>query len=251
MGDDVYVDSRAYGHHLRKATTPGKRKEEPAFKEQLVRTKFLNSIASELNRVIDHHYAGFKTADLYQRIQKLFRREPLDNRFLLLLQLKGMEINTIYPLAKLGQSLIKVEAVKKSIMVNLEVTAHPIPGKHDANCYYNELLLFCWDKTKRPAIVKRQLSEWIWLNKPNPEFEFEFPKPAGTTHWLLCLRQALGVDEVEIENKVTIGIAIVDVGSFDKKELALMEKLKKERGERKYIEKKEEEVRVKAKRGGH
>jgi len=232
----------------KKSRKPTSKRNEPAFKAQLIRTKFLNDLAGELNRVIAHYYTDFKPADLYHRLQKQFRKEPLDNRFLLLLQLVGMEINPVYPLAKLGHAGLRVEAVKKNISITLDTLSHPDPGKHRANGYYHELLLFCWDKTKKPARVSRQLSDWIRPGGPRPQFEFVFPLPANATHWLLCLRQSLGVNEVDIGAKVTMGMAVVEAGSFDKKDMALVEKRKGKKvgGERRM--EMVEEVRVKAKK---
>src|ERR1700730_6652367 len=93
IGNDVIVDSKTYGHHVRKAPAKGSKKNEAALKQQYSRTKFLNALASELNTVIKGYSVSFKSSGFYQRMQKLFRKEPLDKRFLLLQKLKDMEIN--------------------------------------------------------------------------------------------------------------------------------------------------------------
>ena len=251
LGDEVYVDSRAYGHHVRKVQRPGLRKDEPAFKAQHSRTIFLNALASALNREITKRYERFKGKDFYARLQKRFRKEPLDNRFLLLWQLKGMEICNAYPLTNLGNCILMLKGTTKEIIVNMQVNFHPQPGKYKANCYYNELLLFTWGKGKEPAIVQRQLSDWVYLKDKLPEFEFVFPKPAGARQWLLCLRQRLAVDTREVEAFVAEGIQFAEVGSFDKKDLALLDTRNKEKAEQRLRDrirvKEEEEVRVKAK----
>lgn len=252
QGEEVFVNSKAYGQHLRKAPAAGSRREEPAFKEQFTRTRVLNKLASEINKAITAYYSRFKRPDLYQRIQQRFRREPEDNRFLLLQQLRGMEINEGYPLSALGQCYVLTAAAKTTINCNLHTIAHPPPGKHRANCYYNELMLVTWTTTNKPPTVTRQLSDWVAMNKDLPEFEFSFPRPAGTLHWLLCLRQCLGDNERETDTRATEGIQIIEAGSFDKKEQALLlaraaakeEKRKKER----LPKPKEEVVRVKAKK---
>lgn len=254
LGENVYVDSGAYGYYVRSAPVKGSKKDEPAFKAQLSRTKYLNHIASHLNRIIEYHYPRFKSNDLYQRIQKRFRKEPLDIRFLLLAQLKEMEINPAYPLNKLGHCRVMLKKVKRSIMITLQVLGHPPQGKYRANCYYYELLLLTWDNSKRSPMVRKQLSEWIYLDPGKPEFEFEYPLISGTTHWLICLRQCLGVDEKEIGVFVTEGIQIADVGTFDKLEQALLEKKISDEQERRVkdsvIKPVAEPPRVKAKRAG-
>lgn len=222
----------------------------PAFKAQRQRTQFLNRLAGELNRAISYYYAGFKPPDLYHRIQKQFRKEPLNNRFLLLRQLRGMEINPGYKLIDLGQTWIKTEAVKKQLLVTLQTYAHPRIGPDGWNGYYHELLLFCWDKTQKPPVVQRQLSEWISRHGPEPEFEFIFPLPAKATHWQLCQRLAQGLNQVDYGTKATMGMAFAEAGSFDKKDWALVEKReeKKEVGRRMKVE--EEVMRVRAKGAG-
>jgi hypothetical protein len=223
LGDEVYVDSHRYSPHVRKPVKPGSKKNEPALKAQYKRTAFLNKLASELNRVIRNYSGNFKSARFYEELQKRFRREPQNKRCLLLLTLKGMEINPKYPMSKLGDRIVTVTGLKKEISVTLKTKLHPREGRHKANCYYYEVLLLCWNKTENPVVNSRQISDWIDIKKGRPEFEFIFPRAAGTTHWLVCLRQRLGVNEKLIGAFAAEGMQIVTVGSFDKKEQALMD----------------------------
>ena len=257
IGDLVYAEGK-YGRTVRKAPKPGSRKRDIALQMQNTRTKFLNGLAGELNRHFSIYHGRLKSADFYIRLQQCFRKEPIDNRFLLLLRLKGLEINNGYPLVKLGYSKLSIKGMASRINVNLKVEHHPNEGRYHANCYYNELFLLSWDKSKTPATVQQQFSEWIYCDAGKPEFEFAFPKPAGTTHWLLCLRQCLGVNETELPSLKGEGMQIVEVGTFDKKELALWEKqIAEEEKRRQYKSAKKPEVevvrvkakRVKAKRG--
>jgi hypothetical protein len=247
----VYTRGK-YGSRVRKAPLKGSRKKDIALLMQNGRTKFLNNLAGELNSWLSIYHERLKSSDFYVRLQKCFRKEPLDNRFLLLMGLKGFEINPNYPLGKLGTCKLTVKEMTSSVKVSLQVEHHPDTGRYRANCYYDELLLLSWDKSKTRATADRQLSEWIYFKNGKPEFEFMFPKPAGTTHWLLCLRQCLGVNEVEVNSMKGEGMQVVEVGTFDKKEQALWNKLIAEREEMRLRERvrkpKAEEVRVKAKR---
>jgi hypothetical protein len=251
-GNDVHVQSNTFDPYVRKAPKTGTRKDEPAFKAQHSRTRTLNTLAGEITSIIDRYYPNFKRAELYRRILKHFRKEPLDHRCLLLQQLKGMEINEDYKFSWLGQSWVKLAGVKKKILVSLHVLMHPLPGTKEANSYYFDLLLFTWDKSKKPAMIQRQMSEWVYLKNGEPEFEFEFDKPTGIKQWLLCVRIRLGINEKEIEANVAEGIQFADAGSFDKQDLALMENMKTEkeaqRLRNRVAKPVEEVVRVKAKR---
>jgi hypothetical protein len=222
FGDEVYVDSHRYPRHIRKPVKAGSKRNEAALKMQYKRTAFLNNLASELNTVIRNHSDHFKSVKFYEELQKKFRREPQNKRCLLLLKLKEMEINPRYPMSRLGDSTVTVTGLKKEISVILKVKLHPPRGRHRANCYYYEVLLLCWNKTEKPAAYSRQVSDWIYIKDGKPEFEFLFSRPAGATHWLVCLRLRLGVDEMAIGAFAGEGMQIAEVGSFDKKEQALM-----------------------------
>ena len=225
VGNEVHVNSARYKHHVRKAPAPGLRKNEWALKLQQGRNKKLNALASSIKVVIADSYCLLFKKDMYQRILKLIKKEPSDSRSFSLLRLKGMEINVDYPLSYHGQCKARLTTKKGEILVNLEVISHPLAQKVKANCYYNDLLLFTWDKTNAAATVTRKFSDWIYMEDGKPEFEFCFPKPAGTIHWLLALRQRLGVNgnDDETDTVKAEGAQFIDTGSFNKKEQALLD----------------------------
>jgi hypothetical protein len=86
----------------------------------------------------------------------------------------------------------------------------------------------CWNKNAGLATHARQYSEWIYLKDGLPEFEFPFARPAGTLHWLLCLKQQLGRNEEAIESFRGEGMQIVAAGSFVTKDMAILTKRKEE-----------------------
>jgi hypothetical protein len=249
IGDRVYVDSQKYGYHSRKAAETGKENQGAAFIEQRNRTKLLNKLAAELNTIARIYSGSFKSPGFYQNLLKRLRKEPLDNRFLLLLQLREMDINTYYPFNKLGACKTIVKEQKNKIAVELKITCHPEEGKYNANCYCYEVILLSWTKDNEKVLHARQFSDWIKLKGDHPEFEFLFPKTANTQHWLLCLRQRLGVNENELEYFVNESMQITDAGTFDKKDMDLLNKRKLAKEERNKSVKKtaKQVVRVKAK----
>ncbi|THU40129.1 hypothetical protein FAM09_09600 [Niastella caeni] len=229
VDDKVHVNSK-HGELLRNAPQKGSKKKEPALKQQYKRTGMLNNLAADLNRIIGAYSGTLKPSTFYQALQKRFRKEPLNNRFLLLKQLEGMEVNSTYPLNKLGRANATVNAVKKEIIVRLDVNLRPSQycGNYKINCYAYEVSLLCWNKSEGFATHARQYSEWIYLKEGLPEFEFLFARPAGTVHWLLCLKQQLGRNEKAIESFRAEGMQIVAAGSFDKKDMAILTKRKEE-----------------------
>jgi hypothetical protein len=249
--DEVFVNSK-YGELVRKAPKKGNKKDKSALKQQYNRTAFLNTLAGELNRIIGAYSGFLKDSSFYHAIQKRFRKEPLNNRFLLLKQLEGMEVNLKYPLNKLGEARVTVNATEKKITVKLNVLYHiaEFLGKYKVDCYTYELSLLCWKKGAGPASHARQFSEWIYLTDGLPEFEFHFPRPAGTVHWLVILKQQAGLNEEPIHSFLGEGMQIISAGTFDKKDLALLDKRKEEELAKAKASKKAEEqiIRVKAKR---
>jgi hypothetical protein len=222
-GDAVYVNSRKYGYHIRKAPAAGLKKDEPALALQYGRTRFLNALASEVNKLMTAYFQPFKSASFYHSLQKCFRREPLNNRFLLLRHLKGLDLNPAYPLGKLGSCSLTTKLAKRQLRVQLQVNQHPAKGRYQTDCYYYELALFCWGKSGGVAQADWQLSNWISLNEGRPGFEFHFTIPPGTLHWMLCLRQQLGINKKEVAYFAAQGVQIVEVGSFDKGDMAILE----------------------------
>ena len=164
-----------------------------------------------------------------------------------------MEVNSKYPLNKLGDARVTVTDDPKNITVRLEVLCHPsaFAGKYKVNCYSYEVLLVCWANDDGPPSHVRQFGEWISLADGLPDFEFEFKRPAGTVHWLVCLKQQTGFNEEPILSMVGTGMQIVCAGTFDKKDIELFNKRKKEKAaqaEKLVATQKQEEVtRVKAK----
>ena len=226
IDEKVYVDSRRYGYHVRKAPEPGARKSDWALKLQHGRNKNLNGLASSIRLVINNAYHELYRSDLYHRILGLIKREPSDSRCFSLLRLKGMEINTNYKL--LGDYKVTVTPKRGKIIVNLDVKRPPISFIVKTNCYYFDMVLFTWDSTNRPVMVARETCEWTYIKADLPEFEFDFHKPKGAIHWMIALRMQLGIDCIDDHpNMVTVkaqGAQFLDMGSFNKKEQELLDK---------------------------
>ncbi len=97
VGDNILLRGGRYGPHMRKAVKPGTKRDEPALKKEYSRTGFLNNLASEINTAIKEHCAMLKSGRFYEMLLSRFRKEPLNNRLLLLQTLKGVEVNPVYP----------------------------------------------------------------------------------------------------------------------------------------------------------
>jgi hypothetical protein len=134
-----------------------------------------------------------------------------------------MNIHPKYTLSTLkGDQEIAVSTSGKKIRFTLRVKRHPAEFPK-TNCYSYELLLLSWNKSQKSPGCQRQVSDWIYLKKGKPEFEFSFSKSSNTLHWLLCLQQKMGLDGAEGSWKLQ-GMQILQTGSFNKKEESLLKK---------------------------
>jgi hypothetical protein len=251
LDNTVYVDSK-YGHFARTAPKPGQKKDEPALKKNYNRTKDLNNLAGRFKVVVLLYAEKLTPPKFYNIVNKCFRREPLDNRFVLLKGLEGMEVNKDYPLTKLSDAGVRVTSLSKKMMVEVEASHHPNAsvGGHKVNCYAYEVLFLCWDKDPYMPKHSSQHSEWTFLTDDLPIFEFEFDRIPGTVEWMVCLKIEVGYNGKRIEALIGEGMKIASVGTFNKKDMALLvkRKLEKERAAAKKIEKQVTRVKAKSKK---
>lgn len=222
LGKHIFVNSRTNGTYMRAASRAQSKKRIDALKQNYSRTALLNRLASDINRIAGSQTGGIKHSNFYFELHKRFRKQTGNNRYVLLSTLKGMDLHPRYTINKLcGSQDVAINSQKHKIRVTLKVQAHPYNSSH-ADCYSYDLLLVTWEKGNSAAKFQRQFSDWIYLKDGRPEFDFVFSR-GNTIHWLLCLRQLMGVNEKEISLKLQ-GMQIIDIGTFNKKDEALLKK---------------------------
>jgi hypothetical protein len=248
MGELVYVNSPTYGSYTRKTVAPGTKKDEPGIKEQYTRTVLLNGIASDVNTVVKNYAGSFKPSKFYERVQSLIRGAPVDDRYILLKQLRGMEVHPEHSFESLCSVSYSSAYTKKTLSITLTTEVRPLAGEFRADSYSYAVIVTTWGKAGREVDADCQWTEWVPIKDKKPVFEFEFERPAASKHWLLCVQVLLGKNEERIENMKAEGMQVIDAGSFDKRDLALFEKYANpERVKGKKAVKEEVVVRVKRK----
>lgn len=231
VGTVVHVDSRTYGHHVRRAPRPMAGKVELALRVEHLRNTALNGMAGMIKNVISAGYPELFKTTLYHRIVKLVKKEPGESRSFALLRLRGMEINEDYKLNGEGRINFSVKKIKQTVVVDLDFL-EPFTGKKvEGNCYKNDLILFTWTSADKPPTIIRKDTEWIYPDKEGIKqysAAIDFPCPRGTIHWLLALRQKLGINGNEnaaaVDTFRAEGAQFIGSGSFNKKEQTLLEK---------------------------
>jgi hypothetical protein len=219
LEDKVFVDSNTYRYHWRKRPLTAKASLR-ALKQESKRASLINKLAGDLNAVIKVHMGGFKSKDFYHRLLKKFRRESIDNRFLLLRQAEKMFIDEEYPKRELGAYDYEIKATETEIQIDIHATEHftkSYGGRKD--CYYYEVLLITWSKKKQPPYHSRQGSGWIQTPGPLPNLSFKFSLPNPATQWLLCVGHRSGVNNVLDPSELNRSMQIIEAGTFEEKDL--------------------------------
>ena len=239
LDNKIFVRGGKGLDYVRAATKPGVKRGEVAMRMQYNRTALFNKLASQLNKLLDSYYSPMKSSDFYRRVHKLLRREPLDNRCLLLMQLKGMELHPGHSLSKMGSTTITINIDEEKLIAILHTKTHPY-GRYKANSYFHELSLITWNEEGDFPAIQQKASDWILIDGKKPAFKFEFPI-TGARHWMLCQRQSTGINKKELEYMSTQGVTIIDVGSFDESEVDFINKELEERKSRLTERKKQRE----------
>jgi len=218
LGDKVYVDSQTYPYHWRKRPLTAKASLR-ALKQESKRAAFINKLAGDLNATIKLHMGPFKGRDFYHRLLKKFRRESIDNRYLLLRQAEKMFINEEYPKRMLGAYEYEIKASENEISIDIKTTDHFTQSfAGEKNCYYYEVLLITWSKKKAPY-HSRQASGWIDTPGPLPNLTFKFPLANPASQWLLCVGHRSGSNKVLDPSDDNRGMQIIQSGTFEEKDL--------------------------------
>jgi hypothetical protein len=224
VGDKVFVPKGKYKDHWRNAPAYIAKSSLAALKIQQKRAPFINKLGSEINTIIGGHCKSLKSRDFYRRTLSRFYKEPVDNRYMLLRQLKEMQVHERYTCRNLSGFNYEIKGVPNEIIIELQTTFHytnAIPG---TNCYYYELLLISWSKKDRPVEHSVQFSDWVQFPGPLPKYIFKFTPAVPASQWLLCIGQKFGKDKIDDHTLAMQGMEIVETGTFERKDLAILEK---------------------------
>jgi len=245
--DNIIAKGSRKESFTRKPVEPGTKKNEPALKNQYTRTSILNALASQINISIKEHGGSLRSSSFYQEVLRRFRKADTDNRYLLLMQLRGKEVNENYVYSRFHQPAINCLVSKDSVIVNLMTDSHPRQDKYETNCYYYKILLMQW-RISGECEAASQLGEWIFNDGGLPEFDFQFPRVPDMQQWLVAIKLCLGKDKKELGLMSTEAMKIVEVGTVVKKDLELAKLAKMEMAKKVVRRTEKELVRVKAKR---
>jgi hypothetical protein len=247
--DDTVFVRRGDTTYTRRRVRPGSKRNEPVLMEHYLRTPYLNRLASGINSILQNTSNRNKHGEFYAEVLGRFRKQASDNTFLLLSALNGMNLHPTYTLDIVGGSQkISVKTERQKFKVRVNITSQPL-DIDKVNCYCYQLVLITWNNTDKPPTYDHQASEWIYPEKPKTQVDFSFQRETGVVHWMLCVMKQMGFNDEDVSVKLQ-GMCIMQVGTFNKEDLALQKEIAAEEKKKMaaFKKKKERFVRVKATR---
>ena len=226
---NTYVDSARYGYHMRKAIGP-QENVSPAVKKENSRTAFINGVSAEIKNMFQKCSPLIFESDTYLHLNKLFRKEPLNSRFMFLQLLKNREVSSSYPLAKIDNSDFFAQLYDRLLIVHIKMKAMPEEGENKADCYFYEMNLMYWTTQDAPGVIKRIRTYWKSINEKPRRFEFQFNFPENATHWMLCQRMVVGKNGASLGIMTYEGMRVVAFDTFAEEEYAILLQRNQENG---------------------
>jgi hypothetical protein len=251
----IYAKHPKAGNYIKNVVKPGSKKNELPLQTQYRRTAYLNKLAGEINTIAKQNAPKFKASDFYQAVLSRFRGAEQDNRFHLLMELRGLEVNKRYKLGSVLQVAAAVSHDKKKFTADIRVKTS-LETKHtEADCYCFEVWFVTWGTGERAPLTNIQFSEWMPMDGTLPEFDFNFTLTKSTVHWIMFVGVQLGEKNKNLDYRDAQAIQIMNAGTLNKKEAehyvrlyAEKEKVRKEEEKEKMKNNKVEPERVKAKK---
>lgn len=210
---EITVKSLAYGVHTRAARgskTPVAIND--VLKENVAKTAIINSTAKRVHDLLKHCGQGFKEAMLWQVMLSRMRKAASMNMLDLLLTLKGMELNSKYPLKRFANvPFVKVQSKKNELTVSL-INSMPLYLKDNATQYSYELFLLTLGKDAKHDGMMSASSAWMEKDDAMGEVSFDFVLTSKLAFYVVCLHIMTGKNGKATGTLASRGMQIVGVG---------------------------------------
>jgi hypothetical protein len=223
----VHVTDGKYKDHTRNAPSFIGKGSIAAMKGQFSRTETLNKLGSEINKIIAGYAGRLRSEDFYRRMQSRFRKVPGDNRYILLSQLKDLEVNERYNCRELAGYKYEINPAVNEITIDIQIDHHYLKHVDGSNCYYLSVVLLAWSPEEYSNLMHfRKKSRWITVKEECPRFIFSFALDKPVSQWLLCIGQQIGRNNVDDLVLASKGMKIVHAGTFLEEDLEIFGKSK-------------------------
>lgn len=210
----ITVHSRAYGIHTRAARGSIK----PVTLNDAVAAKakeviVINALASVVHTVLKTIAHGFKENMFWQKMLSNMHAAKHITTIALLNSLKGLELNSRYPLQRFGQPPQIIITLEKKNMTAALRSYSPLQLKDKIKQYrYDLIILFINLKNKVCGFVVLN-SEWFDAGKVAKPVSFTTTIPAGSKVYVLCLRLHGGRNDEPLNELASQGMAVMQTGN--------------------------------------
>ena len=209
---EVKVKSLAYGEHTRAARgskTPVGLNE--AFALHNAKTVAVSSTAKRVHDLLKRCGTHFKEAMLWQTMLSRMRKAASDDVITLLATLKGMDLNSRYPMSRFAYpTVISVAWDQKKCVVALRGGQPHVKNGDTQYCYEVYLLIFGKD-AEEDGVVSGT-SEWMKEGEDTDVMRFEFAVPSAVTYYVICVHLMTGHNGRETGTLASRAMKILDAG---------------------------------------
>lgn len=209
---EVTVKSRAYGEHTRAARgskTPVVINE--VLQENVRKTAVINSTAKRVHDLIKHCAQPFKEKMLWQVMLSRMRQGISDDMMDLLMTLKGLELNSRYPLKRFAHPMVESVTWGEKSCEMVMTKGYPHWKGNDTDYCYEVFLLTLGKEAEHDGLVS-EVSGWMEAEDKEGKLRFVFAVPAEVVYYVVCLHFMTGKDGKASGMLASRGMRIAEVG---------------------------------------
>ena len=217
------------GDYYRQRPKPGKRRNEPAFKEQYLKTGSQNTLAGKLNRTCKLYSKDFLRRGFYFHVLQCIKETKSDSRYVRLSSLVPMDahpVKTIESIMGILELALHITPDKKTFTITVPVTSHP-SYLAEQQIFRIRIILLYWLKDDEEIYHKEGHTQWIDEHAPLPlKYDIKFEMPEGITEFLM-MSCVIRTPEKggRLKNDYTLRLDMA--GSFSKKSIKELADYKK------------------------
>ena len=208
----VVVKSRAYGVHERAARgskTPVVIND--VLQKNVAKTVVVTAKAKRVHDMLKICGEHFKEKMLWQEMLSRMRMAASIEALDLLAALKGMELNSRYPLKRFAHPLVRDVKWDKKGCEMVMSKGYPHWKFDDTEYCYEVFLLMLGKEAGENGLVNGR-SDWLKAEDKDGEIRFEFIVPEKVVYYLVCLHFMTGKDGKETGMLANRGMRILEVG---------------------------------------
>ena len=212
----VVVQSGRYGSHIR--AVRGSVKPAPindVLLAQAENTASVNQAAKQVHDLLKQYSGAFKESHLWQALLSRMRKAVAAKPFDRLMGVKGLEVNSKYPLERFGQvPAVAVEVTSKNMRITVNSNDKPSLTKGD-NSYCYEAILFLFNSKAKAVSHATAVTAWFDKKTATGKQVLPFTKAKNAMYYMVCLHIQGGHDSIASGNLASRGMQVVTVGKVE------------------------------------